>query len=67
MAETKLNTKELLSAVIHVAFLVGGLYLILSVNASNFDATETTSLIWFTLVAVADRVLAVGVLRRLGS
>ena len=67
MAETKLNTMELLAAVIHVAFLVGGLYLILSLNASNFDATETTSLIWFTLVAVADRVLAVGVLRRLGS
>ena len=61
------RSMELVSALIHVAFLVGGLYFILDANATNFDSTETVSLIWFTLIAVADRVLAVGVLRRLTS
>ncbi len=45
------TSRHPLWAIIHVAVLVGGLALLLSQTASDFDGTEITTLLWFLLIA----------------
>lgn len=41
---------------LHVLFMVGGLALILLFTAEEPDSSEVSSLIWFTLLAILDRI-----------
>ena len=44
-------------ALAHVAFLIGALFIVLQQLAENFNANEHLSLLWFGLVAIADRLI----------